>query len=272
MRRYNYNAADTLVIIGNGFDKAHGLNSDYNDFAQKVKDDSLLTFKEKWEKYYVKNCSGCRNCIIFNDQNSWTSFETGICSMTNKMSYLAFDEDYNYHVLTEDINKLNQSYDTISKLLISYLRNAEKTKGDIRKHPLIEQFIPKDSPIVTFNYTKTAEIYSDNVYHIHGSLNENFIVLGYDDRRLHFDVEEPPFLIWNKSYKRDELGLRRYLVKKHISMSKEEQDELFRNLSEYHECLEARGIDESLRKEMRFFDMMIETPKVFAEASSVSNY
>ena len=244
----------TLVIIGNGFDQAHKLKTSYDDFIKNKSDEALDRFKEFWERYYDASCPKCGKCTYFKDQTTWNNFELGMCSMTDNMSHLSFDDNYDYPRLMSDIAELNNSYDRIRALLAEYLgEEMDRHASDLKKRSDIADYIGVDTPVICFNYTRTAEMYSSNVFYIHGSLAEDYIVLGYDDIRSKFDVEDPVFTEWDKSYRRDELGLLRYIRHKRRRHREDKITSILRDFKRFNDALPCRGIDAGLRRELKYY-------------------
>ncbi len=162
-----------IILIGNGFDKAHGLPTGYEDFVKdywvrwiddlaknhsRTLTDSLCTFNVKeptsnWD-YVISEYKECTNskqeildCIRKVDYCAikksafWTSIEN---SLTEKR-WVDIENEY-YKFLTniskgygEDltINKLNEQLNALKNKLISYLSDIQKThinKDIIRQH------------------------------------------------------------------------------------------------------------------------------------------
>ena len=63
--------------------------------------------------------------------------------------------------------------------LIAYLRN-EVTARKIKIIESIKTELTSDTFAINFNYTDTAEMYTDHNFYVHGSIKEDNIVLGYD--------------------------------------------------------------------------------------------
>lgn len=186
----NYN---TLVIVGNGFDMAHGFNTDYKSFAESTSDESMDVFKE---------------CCDSEDISTWYLFEINIEKLTHKyfIKRIGSDEDNDSE---EKAERLRESFENIHYLLIDYLKR-ETTQKPMKKIGSIEEYLNRSSIALTFNYTDVIKNYTPNVIYVHGSIKENDIILGYDYR------DEPCLagyddMRWSKSLCREGLAFRRYL-------------------------------------------------------------
>lgn len=52
---------ERLVILGNGFDLAHGLNTSYSDFILDLNKNELFNFLEHCEVDHFKDCASYSN-------------------------------------------------------------------------------------------------------------------------------------------------------------------------------------------------------------------
>ena len=184
----------TIAIIGNGFDLAHGYKTRYADFVKTVKSKALDTFR------------------LFCDEKSideWYDFEKNIEALTMKYFISSMDDSEDYTLNRKKIKKLTSVFNKIHDLLLEYLKN-ETNQRTMKKQTNIEKYLSPHTFAINFNYTSTAEFYTDNVYYVHGSIKEHDIVLGYDYR-------DEPCLIgyeemqWSKQLCREKLEFRRYL-------------------------------------------------------------
>lgn len=227
---------NTLAIIGNGFDIAHGYKTDYRSFVDNTKDEALDTFKEicKNEKAIEK----------------WYNFEENIAIIMTNFYSDAVRGRYGYENIDAERLKIHKMFERIKMLLFAYLRNETK-----RKKPeyidSIKQYIEENTQIINFNYTNIAHIYSKHIYYVHGSLEENDILLGYDYK------EEPCLsgyldMYWAKSLCRERLTFNRMLRKKILSEKRKQI--LTDSFETYQEMRNSgRGIDEESKKELTNF-------------------
>lgn len=208
---------DNLFIIGNGFDKAHGLKTSYQDFlndlihkinkdpyqySDLVRLDSIEVNVKGHKQSRYKN-----KLMHFLNQNSennqWSDIEYlyfKILQNHNNPEY--FDEKFNVNNPYIHTSELNQEFEQIKEHLINYLIE-EQTK--FIAMPEIEDFFRKfnyeQTTILNFNYTNTVQQYLNefkkiNHIQIHGELqnNDNPIVFGFaakdDDSKYLIDQDD----------------------------------------------------------------------------------
>lgn len=205
-----------LAIVGNGFDLSHGLKTGYYDFYKSLEKDH----KTKWQNLLKE----------FNiHTNDWYDFEEAISNITNKWHEQYFescgvDNDFEkqQNILLEKINQINSVFRDLDKQLFEYILNEEKKPTTLKVS--IQEALEFDSYVITFNYTNLIKKYCKNIYHIHGSISEEFIVLGY---KLRAESTAMAFIgtKYNKLKLREKLNFRRFL-KQHNLTSTEIGSEL----------------------------------------------
>lgn len=184
---YEFN---TLAIVGNGFDLYHGYHTSFYDFIQKTEHPSLDIFKKL--------------CENINAIKTWYCFEENINVLTKKLfEQRISDGDYGVGAT------IDKAFNDIHILLIEYLMREISSKK-LTKNSMIEQYLNNKTITFNFNYTNTVETYTPNVFYVHGSLDENDIILGYDYR------DEPCLaefneMHWSKIISRKKLAFRRFL-------------------------------------------------------------
>lgn len=187
---------NTLAIVGNGFDIAHNLHTQYSEFINALSADIFAEFKAFVDKY----CPESEN---------WTAFEEQISSLSLRCFQKAYDNDCDYETVLNDIIEINRVFENIRLNLLDYLEKAT-TNTDVSHLQTISKVLSNSVHVLSFNYTSTAELYSDHVFYLHGSLEEKEIVLGYDFR-------DEPCLIdysmmkWSKRLCRERLAYIRYV-------------------------------------------------------------
>lgn len=224
-------AAKTLVIIGNGFDLAHGYKTDYKSFVDNTKSAHLDRFRSYCDDF---------------DMATWYLFEDSIKVITEQLFLQSMEEDCDYETNRKELSELNEDFNEIQRLLADYLTKEIARKPFVKKAS-IERYAAGPSTVINFNYTDTAEHYFKNVYYVHGSLKESDILLGYDYR------DEPCLAYlddtrWSKEIRREGLAFRRYyLGKKHLAPNCKEYKELFKGFELYLSLATGgRGIDGEL--------------------------
>lgn len=188
-------AFETLAIVGNGFDCAHGYHTRYDQFTRTVRADCLDVFRQY--------CEGDP------DIRTWYAFEENIRILTGKLFADSFTEDCDYTANRQRLRTLTEAFAQIHDLLIRYLRE-ETARFPLTRLPNVARYLNDGAFAVNFNYTDTAKAYTSHVSHVHGSLEESNIILGYDYR------DEPCLsqyedMRWSKRLCRQTLALRRYL-------------------------------------------------------------
>lgn len=233
----------TLAIIGNGFDIAHGYHTQYKSFVENTSHPSLDTFRS-----YCENESSI---------TTWYSFEENIRILTEKLFLQSHTEDCDYDANRSEVSHLRDIFNEIHNLLIRYLEHETNSKP-VTTLPSVAKHLNPQTNAINFNYTKTAEAYTKNIFYVHGSLHENDILLGYDYR------DEPCLaqyedMCWSKRICREALSFRRFLKeRKSLSPDCSEYKRLLSSLEVYQHCENSsRGIDtdpESYIPDFKFVD------------------
>lgn len=249
----------TLAIIGNGFDMAHGYNTDYEAFANNVSSSYLDEFKA----YCDKECS----------ITTWYWFEENIRILTEKLLMRSFTEDCDFDANRKEVDKVRSIFRNIHDLLIKYLQD-ETAKHPLEKKASISNFLTFKGAAINFNYTSTAESYTKNIFYVHGSLAENDILLGYDYR------DEPCLaqyedMCWSKTLCREALAFRRCLQKKlWLKPYSKKYNQILSGLEAYqHWENTGRGIDEEVETfipEYRFIDKLIRRIRRISDIPNVN--
>jgi len=188
-----------LLIIGNGFDLAHGLKTSYHDFIRH-------SIEEK-----QNNVSYCNKLFPKKRYQDYDSFMTNIkvnSAFTGIKNHLLLEilrkeaienwcdiEGVYFQILNEtknrkgnysNIKKLNDDFQDIKDCLGKYLLEEQKKFKSIETyHTFLNKFLTKNTLIVNFNYTDILNQYFSDyegqMIHIHGELqNEsNPIIFGF---------------------------------------------------------------------------------------------
>lgn len=187
-----------LYIIGNGFDIAHGLPTQYWDFRkylEKVDYDFLRAFEMRYYIYPNMSDEAKKNLL-------WNELETNLANIDEdiiienatsiEMDLESGDvgiEDTLYEYFTEE-------YQYIKKLAI-YLKRWIRTIRIRDTLPKVSQIDKlKHNLYINFNYTATLEtvygISDSSVIHIHGSLRDYTVdpVLGHGNLERIEAIEE----------------------------------------------------------------------------------
>lgn len=185
-----------IAIIGNGFDKAHGYATGYDDFITDIGEDYFGEYKELLRDY-------CGTDI------KWSDFEDRVGALAAAFFQRLFSDDADYEKTRAESLEFNSWFLDLHDKLAEYLRK-ETAKKDLKKFRSISRVLKKNTLAVNFNYTDTVSYYHCPVSHVHGSLLENDIVLGFDPPMAGcftpYESEK-----WHKVLRRDSLEFRRYV-------------------------------------------------------------
>ena len=219
---------DKIVIIGNGFDLAHGYETSFKNFAENN--------KGKYFKRYVRDLYG--NKVAKNNEK-WTDFERIIQNSTLDIFRSDDQIDRLYKKAkcrewNEFPNKIDNYFSRLSDEIMDYLDMAQK-QCEFKVKNSVKRYLSDNSYIISFNYTDIAEKYTNNIFHIHGSINERDIILGYDHHNFDGNGEscvmEPNLMKRNKRFMRQTLNYKRYLRSRNLP--RYEIDKLGKKYLEY---------------------------------------
>lgn len=160
-----------LIILGNGFDLAHGLQTKYSDFRDFIWNNNR-DFYEQLTKYIFED-------DLWNDfENALGSFDDGEIKEMSEAVYLNYDD--NYYNYTQVISDELQFSTQIAEYLLEWIKSI-----DIKTKPVVSRkIINNENIFINFNYTDTLEkvyeILNDNILYIHGkALNNERLIIGH---------------------------------------------------------------------------------------------
>ena len=168
-----------LFIIGNGFDKGHGLNTSYWDFRTYLKNmypEFLYAFESHYYIYPANDEEAQKNLL-------WNELEKNLANIDEDViidDALQMDmalesgdvgiEDTLYEYFTEEYKYIER----LAKYLKQWVRTI-RIRDVKPKTSLINSF--QEALYITFNYTAVLEraygISDSKIIHIHGSLREH---------------------------------------------------------------------------------------------------
>jgi len=204
-----------LILIGNGFDKAHNLKTTYHEFIENLFNNYFSdrnSYKDILDSeslpLEINSIEALRNYSI--EQKSPFGISVGSKGATFKNYFLGqlihdFADDKWYDIEKKyfenlmscvehnwNPEKLNNDFNDVKKYLSYYLIEEEKNAVGMDSYACFfdhfanSQHSNSETMILNFNYTKTIEkLYSNvikcPVIHIHGELEkkENPIIFGY---------------------------------------------------------------------------------------------
>ena len=179
---------DTLYIIGNGFDTAHGIESSYRNFRDYLTTKCLDEVKNYRCPFCTPSKNSCQLSTILdsceNIGEGWNNFEKSLAS---------FSPDVITQI-AEEVNTSGTLYDKIEKVLEELFQCIQEAfESWINKVELSCLQVPfkldKSAFYLTFNYTKTLEqiygIPDSQIYHIHSYASDpsqvhHKYVIGHD--------------------------------------------------------------------------------------------
>lgn len=212
---------DRLIIVGNGFDLAHGLNTRYSDFYNTLSEDVKL----KWENTYLPAAE-----LIDN----WCDFEENILMISQTWFDSYFEKastGQDTKETEEHMNKIDDAFGLIQKKFHEYLEVEDQREVPLKNS--VSKFITKNSQVVTFNYTNLVEAYSDKVIYVHGSLKDRFIIFGYNIRGEQ-DFTPAIATTFSKSRLRNILEYRKFLIRRELNMQEVEKEiNIFRKVNDH---------------------------------------
>lgn len=241
---------NTLVIIGNGFDLAHGYNTTFDSFSNKfISDSNILQFKQYHKELLPDN-------LLEEQHTKWYDFENVIEKLTRSLYGPGNITNKTIKNTIPIIDNLNIIFDNIHAILIEYLKE-ETAVENFKMFSTIKDYSTPQTNVINFNYTNTAKKYFDNIFYVHGSIEENDIILGYDSRD-EFCLSQYRDILWSKQIKRKELAFRRYVeYEKHIPKDSPEYKKLVLELNQYQKYSNSsRGFDKEIIMSIPNFDFI----------------
>lgn len=175
-----------VVIIGNGFDLAHGIESSYSNFENFLKENHSKFYEEFANYTSFKSTS----------PDYWYQFEKELESFDEKA--VRFFAEYQVEKFSQwdgwddkierDVaDSLFDKFKTLKEKFAEWVGEIDLSPASSNKKESFEIVIKEDPLILSFNYTRTIEDYYDfeNVYHIHGEdnyycIDSDHIILGHN--------------------------------------------------------------------------------------------
>ncbi len=177
--------ANTLVIIGNGFDKAHGIESGYWDFRSWVA-------KQDNQRLII-----LMDTFFSGQHDFWGNVELSLGEY-DEDSILDFckpDHEFDYDHSLSSSARVEDAPDAIFTPAMREFSEAFTSwvdSIDIREEKKIRD-LPLNAKYLTFNYTDTLEtvyhIPREHVLHIHGNrIAGDKYIFGHDNYRNEDDI------------------------------------------------------------------------------------
>ena len=169
-----------LIILGNGFDLAHKLPTNFSDFREFMKNHDE-SFVDKIDEYII-------------DGTEWNEIET---DLENFNSEKFREKNCTYLVdYTSDEwrDSANHDYQYQMDLNSEFIKDLQPnlrywiSSIDVNITPIYnKELFEGDCKFLTFNYTRTLEVVyniSDNILHIHGyeGKDEDELIVGHNNK------------------------------------------------------------------------------------------
>lgn len=191
-----------LLIIGNGFDLAHGLETGYQSFIEKLLKEECYKEHSKFLTGAIKDYNQLmrlREEILVDSSNSDKNRNLFNCfhnrllhGIVNTIgtNWCDIETLYFNKLLGKNPKQLNEEFSLIKNKLEEYLLNEQKKWVNIKGYNYLFDKVARlpDTKILNFNYTSTVRNYLQDlridegkVWHIHGELEslDNPIIFGY---------------------------------------------------------------------------------------------
>lgn len=197
---------EELYIIGNGFDRYHGMETSYYHFREYLRENNCTVYKSVMKFLYYKTKKETEE-IKENRSEFWSNFEYNLRKLDEEN---IIDECHTFLTSYGDSNwrdRMHHDYQYCIDEKISCLSSLlleEFTKWIRSCNCELKDFIPKvklnkGAKFMTFNYTMTLqEIYDvepNKVFHVHNSIEgEGELVLGHnysESERLYEESKTP---------------------------------------------------------------------------------
>ncbi|MBO4800334.1 MAG: bacteriophage abortive infection AbiH family protein [Bacteroidaceae bacterium] len=197
-----------LIIIGNGFDRYHGLSTTYTDFhdwlVRRGKDEFIHNMEEIFD---YKDSSGRFSL--------WHDFETALgkydLNHLYTLRHTPNPDAIGPEVEQEAEDTMQPTIGAIKPLMTEWIRTVDLS--DIQqKLPL-----PNNALYLTFNYTMTLEkvygIPNNQILHIHQSVYDQEVIVGCNRTENRWDLEKEHYSDDEEHYKKGLVDVMNQLYK-----------------------------------------------------------
>lgn len=204
-----------LFIVGNGFDRAHGLPTAYSDFKQYLisicppskidqfaipdpimdKDGCNIYNPDDLIPLFLNVISLATAAKDIDDYDTWNDFENALGRLDFRWFLEQFeiqDDDKESHLIYRNEDNAVALTECFSKLSDYFTEWIEQISIDCPQLPNFQKLLAdSDNIFLSFNYTNTLEtLYSiPNVYHIHGRVNFDNLIFGHAEGEDMFQQE-----------------------------------------------------------------------------------
>lgn len=246
-----------LIIIGNGFDRAHGLYTLY---------DAFLEFIEMYEPKFYEAISK-----YISDEYLWSNFEMALGKLNglaiqreNSSYYLDYADDNWMDSANHEFQYMIQKDLTFATDIPYYFSEWIRTIDTNVRRVVSSDTINRQCIFLNFNYTDTLErvygIPEDRILYIHGkALRNDKLVVGHHDCSKFQEDDIPAF---NAP---EEQGRYMYVEEEdfRITEAREIIKDYFRETYKDTESI--------IEKNWQFFDSLVDIDEVFILGHSLSD-
>lgn len=185
--------SETLIIVGNGFDIAHGIKSTYGSFR-----DWLM---EKNESGLI----GLMDTFFSNKRDVWNDVEKALGEYDEEsiLSFCRPDEEFDYDHSLSSSARIEDSSMAIFQPVLEQFKGEYDEWVELIKISGAKRILDlsPNCRYLTFNYTDTLEtiygIPQQNIVHIHGSrLKHDEYIIGHNHYRDSSDVWDKESIIF----------------------------------------------------------------------------
>ena len=171
---------NTLFIIGNGFDLAHGIKSSYWDFR------NWLIGHNYWDD--VMNLEKLFPISDGNVNLLWKEFEEALGQYDPERIHREFFQGVDNGLFRKDVQeRVVERISPFIKKVPSYMKEWAENMEGIYTNTKVFDGLKLEYKYLTFNYTLVLEnlyfIPKFNVLHTHGSIQDEKIIVGHDNKR-----------------------------------------------------------------------------------------
>ncbi len=208
---------NNLIIIGNGFDLAHNLETSYTHFIKHIineKDKYSDLFTSPFKDYDSLLKTIQKNNSFGNLINFQNHFFKRLLTNLSLKNWCDIEEAYFSELISLDKipyyqnnpAKLNQYFRTVKDHLSEYLKTQNESQPIQSYQTLFRTIDSSNTLIINFNYTNTLlELYKNDIQrsriiHLHGELDnpDNPMIFGYaathEESRKLLDKKENEYL------------------------------------------------------------------------------
>lgn len=240
-----------LFIIGNGFDIAHGLKTQYDDFLEYIEKEypnidkeiyeiPRLIMTRKGEKEYCESDLASYIFKTISDilGDEWQHFEDalGKIDFIGEYSWDLYSEDdegdldmwKNSYMNEEDSNICGAYCKFLNEMFIDWIQSIDLS---LIKNKFA--MVKKENIYINFNYTRTLEVIynisDENIFHIHGTL-PNKLVFGHGKTQKEIWLESEEIIGTYAVGSEDNVSEAREILRKKTEDILEANKKYFQNL------------------------------------------